>query len=84
MLFGEIADKIKDPDFDKSGTPLNQNLDIFLRVTMMWGIGYSRLNDEQKSALLMIYYSEESENTFFRICERCKLVGPLEWLKKNN
>jgi hypothetical protein len=72
------------PDLDKLDVHFHQNLDTFLRVTMMWGIGYSRLNDEQKSALLMIYYSEEAENTFFRICQRCKLVDPLEWLKKNN
>ncbi len=72
------------PDFDKLEAHFHQNLDTFLRVTMMWGIGYSRLTGEQKSELLIRYYSEEAENTFFRICQRCKLVGPLEWLKKNN
>ncbi len=72
------------PDLDRLKVHFHQNLDIFLRVTMMWGIGYSRLNDKQKSALLMLYYSEESEITFFRICRRCKLVGPLEWLKKSS
>ncbi len=72
------------PDFDKLENHFNQNLDTFLRVTMMWGIGYSRLNKEQKSDLLIRYYSQEAEITFFRICQRCKLLGPLEWLKKNN
>jgi len=62
------------PDFDKLEVHFHQNLDIFLRVTMMWGIGYSRLTGEQKSELLIRYYSEEAENTFFRIC-RC-----INWL----
>ncbi len=72
------------PDLDKLEVHFHQNIDTFLRVTMMWGIGYSRLTGEQKSELLIRFYSEEAENTFFRICQRCKLVGPLEWLKKNN
>lgn len=71
------------PDLEKLEVHFQENLETFLRVTMMWGIGYSRLSEEQKSNLLIKYYSKEIENTFFRICSRYKLAGPLEWLLKN-
>ncbi len=72
------------PDFGMLETHFNENIETFLRVTMMWGIGYSRLDEGQKSDLLIRYYSKETENTFFRICRRYKLVGPLEWLLRTS
>lgn len=69
------------PDFEELDTVFRNNLDIYHKVTMMWGIGYSRLNKKKKSILLIKNYCTEAEPTFFRICQRCKLIEPLEWLK---
>lgn len=69
------------PDFKELHHYFIVNFGTFLSVTKMWAIGYSRLNKEEKSSLLIGQYSTQSENTFFKICEKCKLTEPLEWLK---
>lgn len=69
------------PDFIELQHYFIENFDTFMRVTMMWAIGYSRLNKEEKSRLLIRQHDSKSENTFFKLCEKYKLSEPLEWLK---
>lgn len=68
------------PDFEKMSEIFYQNIEITLKVSMLWSIAYSRLPDNKKSELLKKYYSDEVYWTFYKICRKLKLLGPLKWL----
>ena len=71
------------PNFKKLGDQFYTDLPVFQKTTMIWAIGYSRLDDTLKSSLLKKYYSNETYYSFYKVCRRTENVELLKWLLEN-
>jgi hypothetical protein len=68
------------PDFVKMRKEFHSNIEKTQKITMLWAIAYSRLENNVKPELLKKYYSDEIYWSFFKICKKLKLIHLLEWL----
>ncbi|MCG9881237.1 MAG: hypothetical protein MH472_11625 [Bacteroidia bacterium] len=70
------------PDFDKMRDYFYANLHTHQKVTMIWAIAYSRINNKKKYALLKRYYCNETYKSLFKVSKRIRNIELLKWLLK--
>ncbi len=68
------------PNFEKLSEDFINNLPTHKKVTMIWGIGYSRLDNSLKFSLLKKYYCNETYYSMYRVCKRTKNIELLKWI----
>jgi len=68
------------PDFNKMSQEFYNQIELFKMKTMIWGIAYSRLDNESKSGLLKKYYCAETYHSLFKASKKIKNVEILKWL----
>ena len=68
------------PNFEVLSTDFYANLSIHFKVTMIWSIAYSRLDNELKYSLLKKYYSNETYYSMYKVCKRTKNIALLKWI----
>lgn len=71
---------LKIPDFERMTTAFYNNLEKLHKITMIWGIGYSRMDIEKKLRLLEKYYCADTYYSIFRLGRRTNNVAILRWL----
>lgn len=67
------------PDFGKMRKQFYDEIDINRKITMIWSIGYSRLDNTEKATLLSKYYCEETHQSFIKVCKK---INNAEIIKK--
>jgi hypothetical protein len=80
-----VYDKAADnwvPDFEALEDYFQQNHESLRKVTMVWGIAYSRLGKKQKLQLLRKYYGPETHYSIMRVATKHKLLDLLKWISK--
>lgn len=80
-----VYDKAADnwvPDFEALEEYYQQNQETLRKVTMVWGIAYSRIDKKRKSQLLRKYYCPETHYSIFRVATKHKLLDLLKWMSK--
>jgi hypothetical protein len=70
------------PDFNKMSQEFYDQIELFKMKTMIWGIAYSRLDNDSKSSLLKKYYCTETYNSLFKASKKTNNVEILKWLLK--
>jgi hypothetical protein len=70
------------PDFEALEEYFQQNQETLRKVTMIWGIAYSRIDKKRKSQLLHKYYCPETHYSIFRVATKHKLLDLLKWMAK--
>lgn len=68
------------PDFKVMTDHFKRDLDSFQRKTMIWGIAYSRLDNEIKTELYKKHYSTECYETLFKVGKKTNNAEILKWL----
>lgn len=68
------------PNFDELRKEFNANINSIQKVTMIWAIGYSRINNQTKIKLLKKYCSAETYYSLYKVGKKLKLVSLLKWL----
>lgn len=80
-IFAESIDNDDNiPNFDKLREMFYENLPKHQKLTMIWAIAYSRLDNLKKSALLQKYYCDEIHDSVMKICRRRGNVEMLKWI----
>jgi hypothetical protein len=69
------------PDFVLLTEDFYENIERNLKLTMIWGIAYSRIEDSIKIELLKKYYTEETYWSLLRVGKKNKLLELLRWMK---
>jgi hypothetical protein len=82
MVYDKAADNWV-PDFEALEEYYQQNQETLRKVTMVWGIAYSRIDKKQKSQLLRKYYTSETHYSIFRVATKHKLLDLLKWMTKH-
>lgn len=80
-----VHDKTADdwvPDFDALESFFEANHASLLKVTMVWGIAYSRIDKKLKSKLLRKYYCPETHYSISRVATKHGLLEVLKWMLK--
>lgn len=80
-----VYDKAADnwvPDFEALEVYFLQNQETLRKVTMVWGIAYSRIDKKRKSQLLRRYYCLETHYSIFRVATKHQLLDLLKWMSK--
>ena len=80
-----VHDKTADhwvPDFEALESFFEANHASLLKVTMVWGIAYSRIDKTLKSKLLRKYYCPETHYSIFRVATKHGLLDLLKWMLK--
>lgn len=72
------------PNFSKMEEEFHENLATHQARTMIWAIGYSRLDNNQKFERIKKYYEDELHWHFVKIGKRTKNVALLNWLLENH
>lgn len=85
--YGVIIDTSKEypvsiPNFEKLREEFDTNLPTHQKVTMIWAIAYSRLDNTLKYSLLKKYYSNDTYYSIFRVCKRTKNIELLKWISE--
>jgi len=68
------------PDFEKLRQRFFSGVEKIHKLTMISAIGYSRLDNDTKSALLKKYYFKATWDLLFRISKKNKNLSFLKWL----
>lgn len=68
------------PNFEKLREEFYKNLPTHQKVTMIWAIAYSRLDNTLKYSLLKKYYSNETYYSMYKVCKRTKNNELLKWI----
>lgn len=68
------------PNFKKLRVEFRTNLHNHHKITMIWAIAYSRLDNTLKSALLKKYYGDETYTSLYRVARRTDNVELLKWI----
>lgn len=68
------------PDFKKLRDDFYVNLPMHQKLTMIWAIAYSRLNNTLKYDLLKSYYSNETYYSMYKVCKKTKNIELLKWI----
>jgi len=68
------------PDFKKMREQFFNELDKNRKITMIWGIGYSRLENVQKTKLLQKYYCDETYYSLLKVCKKNNNLELLKWM----
>jgi hypothetical protein len=84
-FYGVPIDTSKDypvsiPDFENLRKNFHSKIDNTKKITMIWAIGYSRIDIQMKETLLKKYYCDESYYSLFRVSKKIKGIGLLKWL----
>lgn len=80
-----VYDKAADnwvPDFEALEDYFQQNQESLRKITMVWGISYSRLGKKQKSQLLRKYYGPETHYSIVRVATKHNLLDLLKWISR--
>jgi len=80
-----VHDKTADnwvPDFEALESFFEANHASLLKVTMVWGIAYSRIDKKLKTKLLRKYYCPETHYSIFRVASKHGLLDLLKWMLK--
>lgn len=68
------------PDFKKMTKEFYEQIDLFKKKTMIWSIGYSRLDNSVKTELFKKYYSVETVNSILYIAKKTGNSEILKWI----
>ena len=80
-----VHDKTADdwvPDFEALESFFEASHTSLLKVTMVWGIAYSRIDKKLKSKLLRKYYCPEAHYSISRVATKQGLLEVLKWMLK--
>jgi hypothetical protein len=77
---GHVAIPLGVPDFERLNTQFFNELNTTIKLTMIWGITYSRMSNIQKTELLKKYYCYNSYWSLLKISKRYKLLDLLKWM----
>lgn len=72
------------PNFEKLRLEFYANLSKHQKITMIWAIAYSRLDNTLKYSLLKKYYCNETYYSMFKVCVRDQNVKLLKWILENH
>lgn len=72
------------PDIDALRKEFYDSIEIYFKITMLWGIAYSRLDNNLKAEQMKKYYSDETYWTFLKIAKKFKNIELLKWLEERN
>jgi hypothetical protein len=70
------------PDLAQERIYFYENQKLIHTATMAWAIAYSRLEANEKTRLLKLYFNPDIDYTFLKVGSRTKNVEFLEWLEK--
>lgn len=70
------------PDFKTMSQEFYDQIELFKMKTMIWGIAYSRLDNDSKTSLLKKYYCTETYHSLFKASKKTNNVEILKWLLK--
>jgi hypothetical protein len=70
------------PDFDSLDEYFEKNHLNLLKVTMVWGIAYARMDKKTKVGLLKKYYAPETHYSIYRVATKLELLDLLKWMLK--
>lgn len=68
------------PDFKILRETFYTNLTTHQKFTMIWAIGYSRLDNTLKYSLLKKYYRNETHYSLFKVGKRTNNIALLKWI----
>ncbi len=68
------------PDFKSLNEFFEKNHLNLLKVTMIWGVAYSRLDKMTKVKLLKKYYAPETHYSVYRVAKKLELLDLLKWM----
>ncbi|HTO15449.1 MAG TPA: hypothetical protein VLZ83_06745 [Edaphocola sp.] len=68
------------PNFKALKQFFHTNLPIHHKLTMIWAIGYSRLDNDIKYSLLKKYYCDETHYSIYKVCKRTENIKLLKWI----
>jgi hypothetical protein len=68
------------PNFEIVREGFYQDLPTHEKITMIWAIGYSRLDNSVKFSLLKKYYTAETYYSMYKVCYRTKNTELLKWM----
>jgi hypothetical protein len=68
------------PDFNSLNEFFEKNHLNLLKVTMIWGVAYSRLDKKTKVKLLKKYYAPETHYSVYRVAKKLELLDLLKWM----
>ena len=68
------------PDFKSLNEFFEKNHLNLLKVTMIWGVAYSRLDKKTKVKLLKKYYAPETHYSVYRVAKKLELLDLLKWM----
>ncbi len=70
-------------DFDRFKQDFFNGLETTQKITMIWAIGYSRLDSVIQTSLLTKYYCNETYYSMYKVSKRTKNTELLKWLLEN-
>lgn len=68
------------PDFKKMTQEFYEQIDLFKKKTMIWGIAHSRLDNSIKTDLLKKYYSADTVNSILYAAKKTGNSEILKWI----
>jgi len=68
------------PHFENLKQNFYSNLQKHHKITMIWAIGYSRLDNQIKYSLLKKYYTNETYFSMYKVCTKTKNIELLKWI----
>jgi len=68
------------PDFNEMNGQFYKEQFTLYNITMIWGIGYSRLNNELKTELLKSYYSNATHRSIMKVAKRDRNISLMKFV----
>lgn len=81
--WSELLKLKKEKNYDKYREIFLKNIEYMIKTSIIWGIGYSRLDNKTKTELLSEYYEENFNYSFFKISIMNRNLELLKWLYEN-
>lgn len=70
----------KIPDFKALSEKFYQELENIHKITMIWSIGYSRIQNTVKTTLLQKYYCDQTYFSMYKVAKKNKNTELLKWM----
>lgn len=78
--YGNDYSLSKIPDFNKLRKDFYDNIALHQKITMIWAINFSRIDNKEKTTLLKKYYTPETYYSMLKVCKRMQNIPMLKWL----
>lgn len=81
--WSELHKLKKEKNYEKYREIYISQIHYLINSSMIWGIGYSRLDNKTKAELLAEYYDEKFNYAYFKISINDRNLDLLKWLYEN-